>query len=418
MRSRNRRNLPKTCEICGACYISCVIAGLGGVAGRSLSARVSWSLTALALVVGCASSGADLAPARTRVRAMEPARPIHREPEPVTAPSPAPVPGPGSVVVITLDGIRWQEVFRGVDPVLAKEYDLGTPESATRLVPNLQHLMGQGAVIGAPGHGAIMSAVGPAFISMPGYVEILRGRAVPDCWSNDCSLPEESSLLEELAARPDLRPGDVALFASWHALDRFAAERVLVSAGRQRGSNLSWLEQKPELASALNAGRESSERLGGAEYRPDRHTAELALTYLRTVHPRFLFVSLGDSDELGHTADYPGYLDALREADRFVGRVVSALKEIRATGAPATLVVTTDHGRDSTAYGHGPAIPQSGRVWLVAWGDGIRSQGFVASPRPRYLIDIAPTLRSLLGLPADERPDSGRVLTELVSETM
>lgn len=127
---------------------------------------------------------------------------------------------------------------------------------------------------------------------------------------------------------------------------------------------------------------------------------------------------LGDSDEHGHSANYAGYLEALRDADRFVGRVLAHLKEIRATGAPVALIVTTDHGRDSTAYGHGAAIPASGRVWLVAWGDGIAAHGLVASPKPRYLIDIAPTLRSLLGLRADIRSDSGRVLSELLSETM
>jgi arylsulfatase A-like enzyme len=96
--------------------------------------------------------------------------------------------------------------------------------------------------------------------------------------------------------------------------------------------------------------------------------------------------------------------------------VVDALRDLRQKGAKVTLVVTTDHGRDRTAYGHGPAIPESGRVWLIAWGDGIVSHGVVASPRPRYLIDIAPTVRTLAGLDPDTRPGAGRVLSELVTE--
>src|SRR5690242_4007126 len=64
-----------------------------------------------------------------------------------------------SVVLVTLDGTRWQDVFG--------------PEE---LMPTLHRWMtAEGVSIGAPGHGEIWAS-GPHFVSMPGYTEILTGR--------------------------------------------------------------------------------------------------------------------------------------------------------------------------------------------------------------------------------------------------
>src|SRR5688572_33158031 len=55
-----------------------------------------------------------------------------------------------TVVVLVIDGIRWQEVFSGVDPRLARSHGIqGRPATAAELVPNL-HLLGnaKGAVVG------------------------------------------------------------------------------------------------------------------------------------------------------------------------------------------------------------------------------------------------------------------------------
>ena len=68
------------------------------------------------------------------------------------------------LVRVTIDGVRWQEVFEGTDPALSHR----PPEPAASLFPNL-YLMGteRGAFIGAPGHG-IIAASGPAYVSLPG----------------------------------------------------------------------------------------------------------------------------------------------------------------------------------------------------------------------------------------------------------
>jgi arylsulfatase A-like enzyme len=90
-----------------------------------------------------------------------------------------------------------------------------------------------------------------------------------------------------------------------------------------------------------------------------------------------------------------------------VSRLIDHMRE------GTTLFVTADHGRARNFRDHGGFAPESGRVWLVAAGPAIAARGHVASPHERRLADIAPTLRAIAGLPADEAKNAGDVLTEL-----
>lgn len=58
-----------------------------------------------------------------------------------------------TVIIVTLDGVRWQEVFGGVDPALATAAGMGPDMmlSASELIPNLHALAKVGATHGSPG---------------------------------------------------------------------------------------------------------------------------------------------------------------------------------------------------------------------------------------------------------------------------
>ena len=140
----------------------------------------------------------------------------------------------------------------------------------------------------------------------------------------------------------------------------------------------------------------------------------MALSYLRAERPDFLFVGLGETDEFAHQGNYAGYLDALREADDFLGEVSAELAARAQQGVKTALFVTADHGRAESFREHGKPYPESARVWLVASGTAILARGFVASPEQRRLADIAPTLRTVFGLPGDGSRGAGTPLTELL----
>lgn len=303
-----------------------------------------------------------------------------------------------NVIFITLDGVRRREIFAGVDQALAARFKLPPAEvrSARDLVPNMYRLFfDEGTVLGDPRAGGGIAASGPRFVSLPSYVEMMTG-APSGCWNNDCIPKMRPTIAEELAAMSPAAPA--AVFASWERVARAAAGSgargsLMISAGREAGSNLSpWP--------------------GHGAYRPDRATQDLALDYLREYEPRFLWISLGDTDEYAHHNNYPAYLNALRSADEFIGAVAQELDRMGERGERTAVIVTTDHDRSANFADHGD--PGSGDVWLLARGPSIAPAGPIPTSAPRYLRDIAPTIRALLGLPARSCHDCGRPIDELL----
>jgi hypothetical protein len=295
--------------------------------------------------------------------------------------TPRSAPRTRNIILVTIDGVRWQEIFGGA----ARELPC---RGASALVPNLQALGEAGITVGAVGEPMLSS--GPKFVSLPGYREIVRGRASADCTDNECARLETPTLLDEMS--------DVAVIASWERIARVTPKNAVVSAGRHEGSRRDQLRVNARASQILDEGAHSRARPGYADYRPDRYTAALAKEYLRERRPRFLWVALGDTDEYAHRNDYDGYLASLRGADRLVGELWAQLGEMGEYGAETTLLVTADHGRADDFRDHGDA-PESSRVWLVAAGGAVMPRGKVPAQRTVHLADIAPTVRVLLGLP-------------------
>jgi len=319
------------------------------------------------------------------------------------------------VVLVTLDGSRYREIFEGTDGELAKRH--GLPEArwqtAELLTPNLHRLIEAGAALGAPQTGEAISASGPNFVSLPGYSEIFTGRRVTGCSNNDCRGTLSQSIADAVADAP--KACSSAVVTSWPDIARVAArsERVAVSAGRHAGDTRWRFEGGGAVGSALRRAESQSPWPGHGDFRRDRFTAELAVALLAADAPSFLFVGFGETDEFGHLDDYAGYLDALHEADQHIGELWAVLERHRAEGVRTALLVTADHGRGSGFRDHGLPYPESARVWLVAAGSEIPARGRVASPVARRLADIAPTLRLLFGLPADTHENAGKPLLEL-----
>jgi hypothetical protein len=308
-----------------------------------------------------------------------------------------------SVVLIAIDGVRFQEVFDGVDPRLAKRH--GIPEQdrvgAKELVPNLSRLMEEGTALGDSRTGVPMLASGPNYLSMPGYSEMLSGRVNSGCRDNDCGRISASTVVDDVAR---FGLGRAAVITSWPRIEKAAAafpEDADMSVGRHAGSGRSSFEEDPAVRAVLEVGENAGPDPGYGDFRRDAETGELALAVFQTRRPAFMFIGLGETDEYAHRENYRGYLDALSRADRLIGRFAEIA--LHDPGAPTTLFVTTDHGRSEAFTSHGGEYPESARVWLVAAGAGIENRGQMTSPVTRRLANVAPTVRSILGIAqADE----------------
>jgi hypothetical protein len=318
------------------------------------------------------------------------------------------------VVLLALDGVRWQEVFDGSDETRAKASRRRRAES---LMPNLHGLVGAGGVLlGDPESGTEFFASGPEFVSLPGYSEMLSGRRVTSCRDNACAATTSPTLADEVARLPGATIQGVAVVTSWPDIGRIAAQRsdrIAMSTGRNGGPTRELFRRDPVSRALVDEGAQSPAEPGSGDFRPDRLTAQVALRHLEIARPRFLFVSLGEPDEYAHRGDYAGYLRALRHADLTIGLISRALEEHARQGVRTVLFVTADHGRSKDFAHHGSAHPESARVWLFARGTEVTRRPLPAAGA-RYLADLAPTLRTVLGLGTDRHPAAGRPLVGLL----
>ncbi|HWQ13563.1 MAG TPA: alkaline phosphatase family protein [Roseiflexaceae bacterium] len=118
----------------------------------------------------------------------------------------------------------------------------------------------------------------------------------------------------------------------------------------------------------------------------------------------FVFVYLGGVDAAGHAYGWmsEGYLAQLEQLDAALGRVVAALPR------GAAIIVQSDHGGHERH--HGTEAPEDMTIpWLVA-GPGIRQGHTIVAPMS--LLDTAPTVARLLGVPAPPEWE-GRVSEEI-----
>jgi hypothetical protein len=297
------------------------------------------------------------------------------------------------VILVTLDGTRWQEVFRGADEALA---DARSPFRATTtderrraLMPFLwSTVVPRGQVFGDVDAGGA-ARVGNAFrVSYPGYHELLSGFASPDLRGNDKVPNPDPTVLEWLNARPGFHDR-VAVFASWddfpfiYAVER-SALHVDAGLGRERGTLLDRLRQDvppPWTASVYDA-----------------FTVEAALRYLDSHDVRVLHLALGDTDEWAHAGRYDRYLESIHQADGWMRALWERLQAAPAFRDRTSLIVTTDHGRGNTFEswpGHSAVVPGSEEAWIAVMGPRTPPRG--ERPEPVTLAQVAATVAVLLG---------------------
>ena len=143
---------------------------------------------------------------------------------PVRAQDPA-----GNLVLVTLDGVRWQEVFGGVDlDLIEDDRYTRTPEllkttywreqrqeRRKQLFPFLWSVIdSQGVLIGDRLRESFMEVSNPWWFSYPGYNEILTGHADPAIDSNEKIWNPNVTFLEILNHMSGFR-GRVLAFGSW-----------------------------------------------------------------------------------------------------------------------------------------------------------------------------------------------------------
>lgn len=327
---------------------------------------------------------------------------------PVPAAQPARV---ANVFLVTMDGLRWQEVFGGMQADLLTregggvsspkpvEERFGAATPAARRAKVLPFfwttIADKGQIFGDPSRNSVAKVTNDMRFSYPGYNELLAGFADPRIDSNDKVLNPNVTVLEFLNGRPGFK-GRVAAFASWELLPWIVnAQRSGVHAN---GDGPPVANPKTERDRLLNEFAADLPPYWGAT-RFDAPTGIGALEYVRTHRPRVLYVMLGETDEWAHGRRYDLYLDAAVRNDRFVQRLWELAQSIPQYRNNTALVVTADHGRGDTPKDwtdHGQKVPAADRIWMAVMGPNVPALGV----RPDVNVtqaQVAATVAALVG---------------------
>lgn len=321
------------------------------------------------------------------------------------------------VILVTLDGVRVQELFTGMDPVIAdapeaesgiydkdvtrKRYWRDTPGARREaLMPFFwKTLAPAGMVVGNPALGSPVTVRNNQWFSYPGYSEILTGEPQPEIQSNDFVRYPHETVLDFIHRRLDLKFTDVAQIGSWDGFKYAASQKDGTFFMSGAYDFLPAEQSTPELLLLAGLRREVMENW--EESSNDALTFRLALGYLRKHQPRVLWLGLGQSDDWAHAKRYDRVLDYLHLADAWLGELWQTLQSLEPYRGRTTLIITADHGRGRTPadwHDHGVGIEGGQDIWIAIVGPDTPALGEVKGLAGVTQSDVAATLLQYLGL--------------------
>lgn len=315
------------------------------------------------------------------------------------------------VIFVTIDGVRAEDLFGGVDPgMMGNAKSAGIEDSAAfranwwrdftvdrrrAVMPFLWDTLVPMGVIYGQGDGVRVTN-GMQF-SGPGYTELFTGAPRADVTSNADMRYGHPTLFEVIAREPGRAPTDVAAFTSWTTQARLADSR---------GGTFTAQAPFDPLPAALRDDRrmvrlhdiDQRVRHDDTSIRYDAFTHEAALTWLTRFHPVLLHVGYGETDVDAHARRYDRYIVMLHLTDRMLSELWHAAQSDPALAGTTAMVVTTDHGRGKDGRDwtdHGRDVTNAARWWFLAVGAGVTPRGAV--PDPMVQAQTAPTILRLLG---------------------
>ncbi len=325
------------------------------------------------------------------------------------------------VILITMDGLRWQELFSGADPLLVNNLEYvhdttelkqqfwrETPEERREsLMPFIwTEVLKMGQIHGNRNLGSKVNLTNSMWFSYPGYNEILTGRADDANITSNDKINNPNATVLEVVNKSFKYRGKVAAFGSWDVFPFIINEErsgVPVNAGFEDvyGPVLS---EREKFLNQLQGQVPSP----WATVRLDAFTHHYALEYTKKYHPALLYIAYGETDDFAHDANYAAYLKAAHNTDALIRELWNFTQQDPFYKDQTEFLISTDHGRGTdpldTWTGHGNKVRNAGDVWLIAFGMGVKPMGEVRLEEQLYSDQIAPTILKLFRL-AGETPD-------------
>jgi hypothetical protein len=318
-----------------------------------------------------------------------------------------------AVVLIVLDGLRWQEVFDGAEhdlmnakiggvqdaDQLRKDFWRDTPEQGRRmLMPFLWNVVAkQGQIYGNQHKGSVAQVTNGFKFSYPGYNEMSTGYPNPAINSNEFGPNPNATVFEWLNDKPEFH-SQVAVFGTWNTYnDIFRAKRsgLFVRAGW----DLSWAASLTPQEQRLKTLYETTTRVEDDDAFDSFSHADLR-DYLQTHSPRALFVGYGGTDDWAHEGKYDLVLQAAHQDDQRIAELWNTMQAKPEYHDQLTFIITCDHGRGSGLKlwrDHDKNIDGAENIWIAVLGPDTPATGEMRNVSRTTQSQIAATIAALLG---------------------
>lgn len=320
-----------------------------------------------------------------------------------------------NIIVVTTDGLRWQEVYGGMDSAIAnnkkfhkgdsayifKQYWAATAEERRqKLLPfTWSTVAAKGQLYGNRKYGNFVNNANPYWFSYPGYSEIMTGYADTSINSNSYIPNPHVTVLEFLNQQRQLK-GKVAAFGAWEAFNRILNEGrsgILVTAAFDTAA-----------VPALSSEQQLVNRMLRDSYKPwhedeclDVFTHYAAMAHLKAKKPKVLYIAYGETDEWAHAGQYRSYLDAAHQVDAWLQQLWNYVQSDPQYKNKTALFIATDHGRGDAVKAewtsHGNSIKGASEIWFAVMAPGIAAKGEVKKEQQFFQQQFAQTIARLLG---------------------
>lgn len=326
------------------------------------------------------------------------------------------------VIFITMDGVRWKEVFRGVEKsilnnekynsIIVQTNDKYWSEDSIKrrelLMPFTWKVIKEnGFMLGNRDEQNFVNLTNKRLSSYPGYNEMITGKADDERIINNKDILNPNISVFEIANQEKNFIDRVMVFGSWRMYPFiFNQERskLKVNAGYADSFNTTKSEREILIERFQS---ETPKQWWGTRF--DIFTHEFALEALKNQKPKLLFIGYGEADDYGHNADYDLYLNAINRNDRMIEELWNYVQTDPFYKDQTTIIVTTDHGRGNEGEWteHYDEILGSDEAFILMIGNGINPKK--TNPKQTYINQIASTIADLLEIKWNN-PDAGKSL--------
>jgi len=322
--------------------------------------------------------------------------------------------------VITIDGVRWQEIFKGADPLLISNEEYVKDTALTRelywdsvidmrrcrLMPFFWNTLAKkGCLMGNRAFDNKVNVKNFYKISYPGYNEIFTGHTDAFISPNLAINNKNINVLEYLNSTQAYH-GKVAVFTSWSVFPYILNESrngLPINSGYEKLQEEN--DREAELIDSVQGNMPETHT------RHDRLTYLSAREYIRQHHPSVVFLGLGETDECAHAGRYDLYLQHVADADRMIAELWYAVQTDPYYKDSTTFLITTDHGRGwkpNKWTTHGFWAKGSGDIWLAMLGPDIAPEGELKGRAQVYQKQLAATMAAILGDPSGKGHPPGK----------